>query len=478
MSEYTRWQLPVGQLPSDRHDFARVTSDCRVRAYVSYADYYERLGTLIPRTDQGDEIFIAGWEFNPDQPLGSKTTKDLLEEAIKKGVRVRVLLSARTFDPKLNQKAVATIKALKGEAALDAQHQGNGTMHQKAVYLTAKPEPKKPPEPHLFLGGMDVTLNREGFWHDAQAEVIGEGAKLGFATLEERWYSVTKGVKEIPAAPTQGDNHTLVQFVRTYGKPDAAAKKNGRVYAPDGDFSVHALLSHAIGVASNFIYIEDQYVVGCRDDAGNDLKKLTSLEDLLAKALQDKPKLNVIVVFPRSAQVDGEGWKPWIRRKRLIDTLTRNATKPRVRILQYQEKYTPDVSAKHTNDFFQNYIHTKVWVFDDQLAVVGSANYNRSGLSNEGEFDVGIASDKPVDSGPGKGFVFARALRMELWLAKLNAPGTPGGFDKKDVEDWPRGLEAFLGMIKGKTSPFEEYDPNADVDHFTYNGDPDGSDVP
>src|SRR5437899_1470255 len=171
MQDYSRWMLP------DRP----CTTDCTVNFYVSYKSYYERLGSLFAQTSEGDQIFIVSWDFDLTLNLGADSVEKLLSDAVKRKVRVRVL---QTKPQPFRDSAYLTglenaVKGLGAEVALDEQTEAGGSHHQKVVYVSVDGKS------YLFCGGMDVTTNRVGLWHDAQAEIAGTGAELGRTTLEE-----------------------------------------------------------------------------------------------------------------------------------------------------------------------------------------------------------------------------------------------------------------------------------------------------
>jgi phosphatidylserine/phosphatidylglycerophosphate/cardiolipin synthase-like enzyme len=61
------------------------------------------------------------------------------------------------------------------------------------------------------------------------------------------------------------------------------------------------------------------------------------------------------------------------------------------------------------------YIHSKTWIFDDELAIIGSANCNRRSWEHDSEVAAVILDTRKVDGGA----TFAQALRMKLWAGHL-----------------------------------------------------------
>jgi phosphatidylserine/phosphatidylglycerophosphate/cardiolipin synthase-like enzyme len=93
--------------------------------------------------------------------------------------------------------------------------------------------------------------------------------------------------------------------------------------------------------------------------------------------------------------------------------------------------FRPDTNAPY-------WMHSKLWIFDDQFAVIGSANCTRRGYSHDSELSVGVADPDRRTNGKH----FAHRLRMDLWLKHLNGMpksagiGARGNLGDKDVLDF------------------------------------------
>ncbi|MGB9650410.1 MAG: phospholipase D-like domain-containing protein, partial [Candidatus Cybelea sp.] len=88
----------------------------------------------------------------------------------------------------------------------------------------------------------------------------------------------------------------------------------------------------------------------------------------------------------------------WRYRQQFIDAVTNglsaaDAAKVRVFQLVTPPASTPPTFGAHT------YVHSKTWVFDDELAVIGSANCNRRGWQSDSEADAFIFDDAPPAAG-------------------------------------------------------------------------------
>ncbi len=76
------------------------------------------------------------------------------------------------------------------------------------------------------------------------------------------------------------------------------------------------------------------------------------------------------------------------------------------------------------------YVRSKLWIFDDRHAIVGSANCDERGYSHESEFVLGVTED---DRFPETRLGFAHKLRMAFWSKHSLAP-----FEK--LIDWQASL--------------------------------------
>lgn len=65
----------------------------------------------------------------------------------------------------------------------------------------------------------------------------------------------------------------------------------------------------------------------------------------------------------------------------------------------------------------KRWVHSKTWVFDDQLAIVGSANVNRRGFSHDSEAGVAF--------GDRDGSRLVPTFRQSLWSLALGPAAPP-----------------------------------------------------
>src|SRR5206468_213371 len=107
---------------------------------------------------------------------------------------------------------------------------------------------------------------------------------------------------------------------------------------------------------------------------------------------------------------------------------------------------TPPTFGPHT------YVHAKIWVVDDELAVIGSSNINNRGWTHDSEVNAVIFEDvNPAD------LTFAQRFRMALWAEHLNT--SPGS-----VRDGVAAASLWTTPPAG--ARIRPYDPRADTDSF------------
>ena len=164
---------------------------------------------------------------------------------------------------------------------------------------------------------------------------------------------------------------------------------------------IRALLLQSIAHAQRFIYMEDQYLIN-REAA-------VALNAAI-------PRLRHLTILITASETVIELICPWKFHRDFIADLTRGlspADLAKVRIFQLvtPPPATPPRLGRHT------WVHSKAWVFDDELAVIGSANCNRRGWQHDSEANAFIFDGSVPSSGAD---TFAQDFRARLWAEHLN----------------------------------------------------------
>jgi phosphatidylserine/phosphatidylglycerophosphate/cardiolipin synthase-like enzyme len=242
------------------------------------------------------------------------------------------------------------------------------------------------------------------------------------------------------------------QVARTYGNGRRHHHvPGGYKFAPNGEQTVQAMVVHAIGQARRFIYLEDQYLVGN-----------PAVLNALRQALPRIQHLTMVIPHSNLIESDECPGLQHMARRRFITALKR-AGGNKVRVF-----HLAPVGAPNT------YVHAKMWVFDDEFAIIGSANLNRRSYTHDSEAVVGLYDPSQRSR--------VKELRIALWAKHLNlhpqrdrarledgvlgamlwpAPGRP----VRGVRATPFNENASISASSAKTHCYERlWDPVLDPD--------------
>jgi phosphatidylserine/phosphatidylglycerophosphate/cardiolipin synthase-like enzyme len=246
--------------------------------------------------------------------------------------------------------------------------------------------------------------------HDTHLRVRGPAAGDLFLLFTERWFEHPE-VKALTPAPTAIPQPLpskdvletrFVQVSRTYGNGaahpgidvDSQGNPKGYGFSPIGAREIEAMTLHAIQRAKTFIYLEDQYLVS------------PTVSAALASAMS---RLTfVLVLMCPTKNVNAELKQP-------------------VDVSQYRRRrqaFLEPILAAGPNKLFvfhgygTTWMHSKLWIVDDKLALVGSPNVNNRGYTHDSEVMCSV-----FDPNPAKKWFFAHEMRMHLWAKHLG--GSP-----------------------------------------------------
>jgi phosphatidylserine/phosphatidylglycerophosphate/cardiolipin synthase-like enzyme len=417
------------------------TDGNHVEPLVHGHDYFARLASELETLSPGDLVCLADWRGDDDEKLtdAGPTLATLLTELARRGVDVRGLLwrshpKGLGFNEEEQTELARIVSAAGGTVLLDERVRRAGSHHQKLVVIH---RPSDPDADVAFVGGIDLCHGRRDDgahlgdpqaehldrrygerapWHDVHAMAAGPAVGQLLETFRERWndptplerqnsplgwvrmrsareQTVRDPLPSLDRAPAACGTHA-VQVLRTY-----PAKRPGYPFAPKGERTIAAFYRKAFARASSLLYIEDQYFWS------------REVGEALAGALHRNPDLRVIVVVPRFPDRDGVITGPAHRMgQRRTLTMAHEAGGDRVAVYDIEnERGTPI------------YVHAKVVVIDDEVALLGSDNLNRRSWTHDSELSIAVVDDECDDRAPsdpgGRGDGarrFARSLRLEL----------------------------------------------------------------
>ncbi|MFO7963408.1 MAG: phospholipase D-like domain-containing protein [Desulfobacterales bacterium] len=369
----------------------------RVSFIIDGADFFETFVTAVQQARQ--TVYIAGWDIDsrlvldrrrrfPETipPLG-----DFLNQTAKANKYLNIYILAWDFPMMyLRERQWWPIFNLGWKTHrrvhfyLDSEHPVGGSQHEKIVVID---------DAVAFCGGLDLTQNRwdtsehrledprrkntdgKAFapFHDVQMGVVGEAAAVLGKRFRERWRIATGNVLPVPekvSVPNPPFKADIASGCRAAISRTLPAYKN-----QEGVREIEQLYLDAIRSANDFIYIENQYLTV--NAVCNELKKRLSRDDA--------PE--IILVMPQKAS----GWLEQstmdaIRRHRLQE-IAKQDRKKRLGI------YYPVIG----NGRSSVYIHSKVMVVDDRMAVVGSANLSSRSMGLDSECCLSVEGEPGSD---------------------------------------------------------------------------------
>lgn len=430
--------------PEAVHRTPHYTSGNAAEALIDGAAYFSHLAGGLEALGAEDEFHLSGWRvtaaerLRPDVP-GSPTLAAHLGQLSARGVRVRALLWRFPFPPagwvlsrfRDNVLFARQVRGGGGEAVLDGRLRRDvpSSHHQKAVVLRSGDEVQ------AYVGGIDLCRGRWDTpahagrpkalrgdveaWHDVQCSVRGEAAAQVWENFAERWNDRTRPGRFDPAPrpirtprPSglpSGQQH--VQVLRTLA-PGIYP------FAPAGERSVALAHERAIERAEHYIYIEDQLVWPSR---------LTErLRDAAARGVQ------VILVMARAYEVPGV-------------VVFHNMLRHRV-LRELRARAPQNVHAFHLRQASRRsglYLHSKLTIVDDRLAIIGSANVSRRSYDTDSELALAVVDGETVPGQMGGQAVqvgrFARELRLALWSEHLGLPASALDDPLQALAAWPSG---------------------------------------
>lgn len=374
--------------------------------------------------DATSHVHIAGWHLSPDFRLrrdnGSATLRDLLS-AVAERVDVRVLLWAGPplpmFRPTRSMMKTVRRELTEGtnvHCALDARERTLHCHHEKIVIVD---------DEVAFVGGIDLSdLSADRWdqtrhrprgstgWHDVATRLRGPIVADVAAHFRDRWQEVADAELPIPVAPAPvGD--VEIQLLRTV--PEDTYR-----FAPRGEFSILDAYLRALSSASEFIYLENQFLWS------------TEVVRVLADKLRrpPHPSFRIVLLLPARPSSGADTTRGQLGY--LID-----ADNGAGRLL------AATVNAHAGLRTSPLYVHAKVGIIDDRWLTIGSANLNEHSLFNDTEMNVLTLNAD-----------LARNTRLRLWAEHLERPLADVDADPVTIIDrlWkPLSEEQFARSVNG-----------------------------
>ncbi|XP_042480758.1 phospholipase D zeta 1-like [Macadamia integrifolia] len=257
--------------------------------------------------------------------------------------------------------------------------------------------------------------------------------------MDKEWWETQERGDQVASADEAGQVGPRIpchcQVIRSVGQWSAGTSQT--------ESSIHNAYCSLIEKAEYFIYIENQFFIsGLSGDAIIRNRVLESLYKRIMRAHKEQKCFRVIIVIPLLPGFEGgldDGGAASVRA--ILHWQYRTICRGQDSILH--NLY--DLLGPRTHDYIhfyglrsygrlfdggpiatsQVYVHSKILIIDDHLALIGSANINDRSLlgSRDSEIAVLIEDKEFVDSSmsgkPWKAGKFAFSLRLSLWSEHL-----------------------------------------------------------
>jgi phosphatidylserine/phosphatidylglycerophosphate/cardiolipin synthase-like enzyme len=440
------------------------------------ATFKEMVKAFGTATGSEHYIYLLGWQLVDDfdmAPPAATHFRDLMTAASGRGVQVRAMLWKQVGST--NKAQVDAINKLStGAAILDNETPSIlGAHHQKIVVVkgsqgligfcggidinsdrvAAPPSPSSTSNASGAEGGsadgkMAVASSGGGGngspLHDVHCKIVGPAAFDVLTTFIRRWdhHPASGGIDSAKGALLGRKEPVPTAATTPSSTGRACSVAIGRTFTPKTpgttvprERDIQGLLLAAIANAQRFIYMEDQYLIN---------------PECAAALNRRVPSLQHLTILIAGSEISDLPCK-WTYRQDFINAVTAglsgaDAAKVRVFRLVTPPATTPPVYGTHT------YVHAKTWIFDDELAVIGSANCNRRGWQSDSEANAFIFDDAAP---PGGALTFAQCLRRDLWAEHLGVPASSVTDGVASASQW------VTSTAKSRVLP---YDPAADSD--------------
>ncbi|MBB3317784.1 phosphatidylserine/phosphatidylglycerophosphate/cardiolipin synthase-like enzyme [Rhizobium sp. BK181] len=448
-------QTPSQQIIRPRRNAWRSGIADETTFLIDGSAYFSALDQALRKARR--EVWIIGWDFNPDIRLrpdvSSETLGELLLSLVDDIQQLRVRVLVWGMGPIYSGKSVRLFRrnavSIHRQISLrfDFGHPLRACHHQKLVSIDGS---------LAFLGGIDLTDRR---WdepdhrvehplrrstdgtpyppvHDIQCLVSGEAALMIRDLARRRWNRATRERIVPDIEPTEAGPLLAADMVQT---PAAIALTEPGMIGKRGRYQARRLTRDAIAAAKRLIYIETQYLASA------------GVGRSIARRLKEPNGPEIAVVVTKSSHGLIEKLAMGNNRDRLIRRLKRSDRFDRLRVMY---AVVPDGTGGE-----QELIgHSKLIIVDDSFVRIGSSNLNNRSEGLDTECDLALEADcsDHRDS--------IRSLRHRLMAEHLgSSPAVVREMEQTRtmletiaaLNTGERGLRDFkVDLHRGETTPF------------------------
>lgn len=411
---YQRWfntDPPMQPLRSNNSVTSLIDGDATFRSMVA---------AMETATNDQHYIYLLNWLVDLDFEMFRQTEIPptlfhQLDNATARGVQVRAMFwdqwgrgntdQVHRINAIPNTTTAGTGITGSAAAILDNNTLNFGSHHQKILLVKGNQGLIS------FCGGIDFNPDRitppiddepGSPMHDVHCRITGPAAWDLLQIFIQRWTDhPASGALDRAKGELRGSGEPLpsgagsshVQIGRTYGNGAShGGIMNSRgqqfyAFAQHGEQTAWQITLRAIRQARQYIYMENQYLVSM------------AASNALRDQLEDIQRLIILITYSGISDLP----EVWARTRAFISNLGH----PGKVSVCYRSRPGQPSDAEH------NYVHSKIFIIDDEFTIIGSANCNRRGYTHDSEVVAGIHDP-----------AFARDLRTRLWSEHLGIPAS------------------------------------------------------
>ena len=243
--------------------------------------------------------------------------------------------------------------------------------------------------------------------------------------------------------------------------------------------SIHNAYVNAIKNAKHFIYIENQFFISSQDSGKVETMIQEALVERIVRAHKAEESFHAIVIIPLKPELpddwDAKNWNAKALRSVHFwnqatlfhgeDSLLSKLEKqniPNEVALKYFSVYSLrkyDLIGKHFVTEIV-YVHSKIMIVDDRLAIIGSANINDRSMLGDRDSEIAVMIedlefvDGRMDGAEYKMGKFAHSLRCDLLKEHLGMVGDSEGDIKINDPLANSFIEGVVDLAKKNTGLF------------------------
>ncbi|XP_043711223.1 phospholipase D zeta 1-like [Telopea speciosissima] len=306
----------------------------------------------------------------------------------------------------------------------------------RSISFSLRKSKVEPSVPDMQMEGFVDDLDFMDLQDQTSVDVVAQSDLLN---MDKEWWETQERGDQVASADETGQVGPRIpchcQVIRSVGQWSAGTSQT--------ESSIHNAYCSLIEKAEYFIYIENQFFIsGLAEDEIIRNRVLEAIYRRIMRAYEEQKCFRVIIVIPLLPGFQGgldDGGAASVRA--LMHWQYRTICRGQHSILH--NLY--DLLGPRTHDYIdfyglrtygrlldggpiatsQVYVHSKIMIIDDRLALIGSANINDRSLlgSRDSEIAVLIEDKEFVDSSmsgkPWKAGKFAFSLRLSLWSEHL-----------------------------------------------------------